>query len=47
MENDYWDHSHKMYVDNVLREKGFILDYAESGGWGPCFDNFYEVWKKI
>ena len=46
MENDYWDHSHKMYVDNVLREKEFILDYAESGGWGPCFDNFFEVWKK-
>ena len=47
MENDYWDQSHKMYVDNVLREKGFILDYAESGGWGPCFNNFFEVWKKI
>jgi FkbM family methyltransferase len=46
MENDYWDQSHKMYVDNVLREKGFILDYVESGGWGPCAENFYEVWKK-
>ena len=46
MENDYWDKSHKIYIDNVLTEKGFILDYVESGGWGACTNNFFEVWKK-
>ena len=46
MENDYHDESHKKYVDNILTEKGFTLDYVESGGWGPCYNNFFEVWKK-
>ena len=46
MENDYSDESHKKYIDNVLREKGFIIDYIEGGGWGHFANNFYEVWKK-
>jgi len=46
MENDYSDESHKIYIDNVLREKGFILDYIEGGGWGRFANNFYEVWKR-
>ena len=44
MENDYWDLTKKQYVDQVLKENNFKVDYSESGGWGPCFDNFYEVW---
>jgi FkbM family methyltransferase len=46
MENDYWDISKKIYIDQTLREKGFYVDYAESGGWGPCTNNFFEVWKR-
>jgi len=46
MENDYWDILHKNYVDNVLQINGFRVDYAESGGWGPCKDKFFEVWKR-
>ena len=46
MENDYWDISHKQYIDDILR-KNFYVDYSESGGWGPCENNFYEVWKRI
>jgi len=48
MENDYIDINHKLYVDNVLKNAGFIVEYSESGGWGsaPCYSNFYEVWKK-
>lgn len=46
MENDYSVESHKKYIDNVLREKGFIIDYIEGGGWGHFANNFYEVWKK-
>lgn len=47
MENDYWDISKKNYVDEILIKGGFYLEYYESGGWGPCFNNFFEVWKKI
>ena len=46
MENDYNDISHKNYIDNILKENNFALDYVESGGWGPCSNNFFEVWKK-
>ena len=46
MENDYNDITHKNYIDNILKENNFALDYVEKGGWGPCFNNFFEVWKK-
>jgi FkbM family methyltransferase len=46
MENDYHDINHKNEVDRILKEKNFIIDYVESGGWGPCYANFFEVWKK-
>ncbi len=46
MENDYKDINHKNYIDMVLKNKGFYLDYQESGGWGPCYHNFFEVWKQ-
>jgi hypothetical protein len=47
MENDYWDISKKNYIDNILIQNNFITDYTECGGWGPCYNNFFEVWKKI
>ena len=46
MENDYRDISKKKYVDEVLIKNNFHVDYQESGGWGACFNNFFEVWKK-
>lgn len=46
MENDYRDITHKKYIDGVLKEEGFYVDYSEAGGWGPCYNNFFEVWKK-
>ena len=46
MENDYWDINKKQYIDKILNENNFYVDYVESGGWGPCYDNFFEVWKK-
>jgi hypothetical protein len=45
MENDYLDKSHKIFVDDVLKNN-FNLDYVEQGGWGPCYSNFFEVWKR-
>jgi FkbM family methyltransferase len=46
MENDYWDMSKKNYVDEILTQNNFSVDYVECGGWGPCYDNFFEVWTK-
>jgi FkbM family methyltransferase len=46
MENDYDDIEHKKYIDSLLKEKGLSVVYSEGDGWGPCADNFYEVWKR-
>ena len=46
MENDYNVLEQKKYIDNILTKKNFYVDYTESGGWGPCQNNFFEVWKK-
>jgi FkbM family methyltransferase len=46
MENDYNDINHKLYVDSVLLNYNFYNDYKEIGGWGCCYNNFFEVWKK-
>ena len=46
MENDYWDMSKKKYIDEILIKNNFYRDYVECGGWGPCYNNFFEVWKK-
>jgi len=45
MENDYHDFSHKQFVDEQLTQRGFVVDYSEPGGWGPCVGNFFEVWS--
>ena len=46
MENDYWVINHKLEINRVLLENNFYVDYIERGGWGPCYNNFYEVWKR-
>ena len=50
MENDYTIYEEKLYVDKVLKDNNFYVDYTESGGWGGndciCANNFFEVWKK-
>ena len=46
MENDYWDINKKIYVNSVLQHNNFKRVYFESGGWGPCYNIFFEVWKK-
>ncbi len=45
MENDYRDITHKQYIDSVLKNN-FYVDYVEQGGWEPCYNNFFEVWKR-
>lgn len=46
MENDYSDIYKKQYVDEILIQNNFSRQYYETGGWGPCYYNFFEVWKK-
>ena len=46
MENDYNNIEHKKSVNEVLKRYNFYVDYSESGGWGPCYNFFFEVWKK-
>ena len=46
MENDYRYITHKNYINEILIQNKFYVDYVECGGWKPCYDNFYEVWKK-
>lgn len=46
MENDYHNIMHKQYINMVMMENGFYRDYVEGGGWGPCENYFFEVWKK-
>jgi len=46
MENDYLEISHKQFINSVVKRNGFNVVYTEGGGWGPCTDYFYEVWKR-
>jgi FkbM family methyltransferase len=46
MENDYNDLSQKTYIDETLKSNGFERKYFEKGGWGVCYEFFFEVWKK-
>lgn len=46
MENDYWEIEKKVFVDKMLESYNFGCIYREAGGWGPCFDYFFQVWKK-
>ena len=46
MENDYNIIEHKEFVDTCLIASGLHRVHWEAGGWGPCFNRFYEVWKR-
>jgi len=52
MENDYHDINHKKYVDSILIQNNFYVEYSENGCalakqiFPQTFENFYEVWKK-
>jgi FkbM family methyltransferase len=46
IENDFKDASHKEFVDNKFKESGFKRVCFQAGGWGPCYNYFYEVWQR-
>ena len=51
MENDYFDITHKQFIDTKLKEGGFKCVYTESLGPGwehkkfTCEKEFFQVWK--
>jgi FkbM family methyltransferase len=47
MENDYKTRADYDYVHKTLVKHGFYVDFIEHGGGGPCYMNFYEVWKRV
>lgn len=47
VENDYYEKEHKEYVDSLIGKYEFKRIHFEAGGWGPCKDNFFEVWEKF
>lgn len=46
IENDYPTLEHFRSVESKLIAHGFQLVYNKSGGFGPCFNEFYQVWQK-
>lgn len=46
LENDFWDIEKKYFVDSVMRSRGLQVFHQERGGWGPCQEKFFEVWKR-
>lgn len=46
IENDFKTEDQSKYVLDHFQSKGFHVVYSEPGGWGPCAQRFYEVWKR-
>jgi FkbM family methyltransferase len=46
IENDFNDIEHKKFVDSEFKRFGFNNVYTKSGGFGPCYNCFFEVWIK-
>lgn len=46
VENDYYHRAHYETVSAKFIAHGFELAYNKIGGWGPCYYEFYQVWKK-
>jgi FkbM family methyltransferase len=46
IENDFYDIKHKEFVNEEFLKLNFKNIYTKSGGFGPCHNFFYEVWKK-
>jgi FkbM family methyltransferase len=45
VENDYKEISHKIYVENILKDNNFKAIYSSDIMW-LCNGDFYQVWKR-
>lgn len=46
IENDFTDHQHKDFVDNLFKKFNFKTVYTQPHPFAPNHHNFYEVWMK-
>ena len=51
IENDFYDHNHKLYVDHILIENNFKKVFyspllTHPGLFPHTRNEFYQVWKK-
>lgn len=46
IKNDFEDIEHMLYVQKQFRRNGLQCLYNQPGGWAPCNNYFYQVWKK-
>lgn len=46
IENDFSDFNHKCFVDTEFKRYDLKPVFRNAGGFGPCYNCFYEVWKK-
>ena len=46
IENDYGNIEHKNFVDSLFSLFDLECVYQEAGGWGPCYDCFYQVFVR-
>jgi len=46
IENDFLIFTHKKIVNEEFKRYNFKPIYKMSGGFGHCYNCFYEVWKK-
>ena len=46
IENDFHLLEHKQFVDEEFKRFNFNRVYYKDGGFGPCYNFFYEVWEK-
>ncbi len=42
----FTDIKHKEFVDEEFKRYNFKSIFSDSGGFGPCYDYFNEVWRK-
>jgi FkbM family methyltransferase len=47
IENDFVDINHKIFVDKEFIKNNFERVYYEAGGFGRCYQFFYEVWEQL
>lgn len=46
IENDFTDIEHKKFVDEEFKRFNLKNVYTKTGGFGPCYNIFFEVWTR-
>ncbi len=46
IENDFDQIEQMSFVHDLFKKYGIECAYNQAGGWGACYEYFYQVWKK-